>query len=89
MKTAVDPEAREFKCFVPVMNNSVITHCMIILDILECVYRIIRVCIGHYKRPSTGAYACMCTCPYAASGTDVFIWGTIGFSKHVGSFLHA
>ena len=55
---------------------------MIILDTLECVHRIIRVCIGDYKRPSTGAYACMCTCMYAASGTDVI-------SKHVGSFLHA
>ena len=24
-----------------------------------------------------------------SNGTDVFIWGTIGLSKHVGNFLHA
>ena len=55
---------------------------MIILDILEVVHRIIRVC----KHRSIRMHVYMHTC---SKGTDVFIWGTVDLSKHVGIFLHA
>ena len=55
---------------------------MIILDKPEGVHRIIMVC----KHRSIRMHVYMHVC---SKGTDVFIWGTIGLSKHVGSFLHA
>ena len=55
---------------------------MIILDILEGVHRIIRVC----KHSSTRMHVYMHVYAARAPGTDVFIWGTIGLSKHVGKF---
>ena len=55
---------------------------MIVSDILEGVHRILRVC----KHRSIRMHVYM---PVCSKGTAVFIWGTIGLSKHVGSFLHA
>ena len=57
---------------------------MIILDILEGVHRIIRVCKHRSIRMHVYIHVCS-----KGSGTDVFIWGTTGLRKHVGSFLHA